>query len=74
VDVIGISAGFDHHAEDWGGLLETSDYYEIGKMAALASRRAGAGLFALLEGGYNHQVLGRNVWALIQGMEEGWKT
>ena len=74
VDVIAISAGFDHHVEDWGGLLETSDYKEIGKMAALASRRAGAGLFGLLEGGYNHRVLGHNVWALIQGMEEGWET
>ena len=74
VDVIAISAGFDHHVEDWGGLLETSDYLEIGRLAALASRRAGAGLFALLEGGYNHQVLGQNVLALIHGMEEGWET
>jgi acetoin utilization deacetylase AcuC-like enzyme len=73
VDIIGISAGFDQHREDWGGLLETSDYQEIGRLAAQAAKQRGAGLFALLEGGYNHDVLGRNVWALIQGMGEGWR-
>jgi acetoin utilization deacetylase AcuC-like enzyme len=72
VDIIGISAGFDQHREDWGGLLETSDYQEIGRLAAQAAREGGAGLFAVLEGGYNHDVLGYNAWALIQGMEEGW--
>jgi len=72
VDIIGISAGFDQHCKDWGGLLETSDYQEIGRLAAQAAREGGAGLFALLEGGYNHEVLGYNAWALIQGMEKGW--
>jgi acetoin utilization deacetylase AcuC-like enzyme len=72
VDIIAISAGFDQHREDWGGLLETSDYQEIGRLAAQSAKQGGAGLFALLEGGYNHEVLGNNVWALIQGMEEGW--
>lgn len=71
VDVIGISAGFDNHIDDWGGLLLTEDYKEIGKMARKASRKGSAGLFAILEGGYNHSVLGNNVMALIQGMEEG---
>ncbi|ABW68380.1 acetylpolyamine aminohydrolase [Desulfosudis oleivorans] len=67
-DIIGISAGFDNHMEDWGGVLSTGDYFEIGKMAAGAARRNSGGCFAVLEGGYNHDVLGQNVLALIQGM------
>jgi len=71
VQIIGISAGFDKHIHDWGGLLLTEDYREIGKMARKAAKKSSAGLFAILEGGYNHAVLGENVKALIQGMEEG---
>ena len=71
VDIIGISAGFDNHAEDWGGLLSTEDYTEIGRMVREASKNNRGGCFAILEGGYNHGVLGRNVMALIEGMEEG---
>ena len=67
-DIIGISAGFDHHRDDWGGLLHTEDYYEIGKMVRAAARHCGGGCFGILEGGYNHQVLGKNVKALIEGM------
>ncbi len=67
-DIIGISAGFDNHREDWGSVLETEDYHEIGRMAALAAGRNDGGCFAILEGGYNHDILGRNVLALIQGM------
>jgi len=69
-EIIGISAGFDNHQEDWGGLLETEDYFEIGYMVRKAARRIGGGYFAILEGGYNHQVLGANVLALIKGMSE----
>lgn len=68
VDIIGISAGFDHHLEDWGGLLHTDDYREMGKMAKDAARASGGGCFAILEGGYNHRVLGRNCRALIEGL------
>ncbi|MFP4474053.1 MAG: histone deacetylase family protein [Desulfatibacillaceae bacterium] len=71
-DVIALSAGFDNHKADWGGVMHTGDYHDIGKLAALAARRNNGGLFAVLEGGYNHNVLGKNVLALIQGMEEGW--
>jgi acetoin utilization deacetylase AcuC-like enzyme len=67
-DVIGISAGFDHHRDDWGGLLLTEDYYEIGKMVKMAARRCAGGCFGILEGGYNHRVLGVNVRALIEGL------
>ena len=67
-DLIGVSAGFDNHVEDWGGLLHTEDYEEIGCRVRSASLRTGGGCFAVLEGGYNHDVLGENVLALMQGM------
>lgn len=69
VDIIGISAGFDNHKEDWGGLLETEDYREMGRMVREAARKNGGGCFAILEGGYNHMVLGQNVRALMEGLE-----
>ncbi len=68
-DIIGISAGFDNHVEDWGGLLHTADYREMGSMVREAAARNKGGCFAILEGGYNHRVLGQNVLALIEGME-----
>lgn len=67
-DIIGISAGFDNHKDDWGGLLETQDYTTIGKMVRETCETKRCGCFAILEGGYNHQVLGHNVAALLQGM------
>jgi acetoin utilization deacetylase AcuC-like enzyme len=67
-DIIGISAGFDNHEEDWGGTLTTDDYREIGRMVQKAATRCSGGCFAILEGGYNHQVLGDNVMALIEGL------
>jgi len=67
-DIIGISAGFDNHKDDWGGLLETQDYTAIGNMVRETCERKRCGFFAVLEGGYNHQVLGRNIAALLQGM------
>ncbi len=67
-DIIGISAGFDNHCEDWGRLLHTEDYYAVSRMVLQAARRKGGGCFAILEGGYNHHVLGRNAAALVEGM------
>ncbi|MBU0994454.1 MAG: histone deacetylase family protein [Proteobacteria bacterium] len=67
-DIIGISAGFDHHIKDWGGLLSTDDYYTMGTMVKKASERNAGGCFAILEGGYNHEVLGQNVKALLEGL------
>ncbi|MFO7706629.1 MAG: histone deacetylase family protein [Desulfobacterales bacterium] len=67
-DIIGVSAGFDNHRQDWGGLLMTEDYFEMGRMVREAARRNRAGCFAVLEGGYNPHVLGKNVLALINGM------
>jgi len=67
-DIIGISAGFDNHRQDWGGLLTTDDYRDMGQMVRNAARRNGGGCFAVLEGGYNYDVLGQNALALIQGL------
>jgi len=67
-DMIGISAGFDNHEQDWGGTLKTDDYQEIGGLVRAAAERCGGGCFGILEGGYNHQVLGHNVLALIRGL------
>jgi len=69
VDVIGVSAGFDNHIQDWGGLLQTEDYQAMGRMVHETSRRLGAGCFAVLEGGYNHRVIGENVRAFLRGLE-----
>lgn len=69
VDIIGVSAGFDNHKDDWGQVLSTSDYREIGRIVREAGAKNGSGYFAILEGGYNHKVLGFNVLALIEGME-----
>ena len=68
VDIIGISAGFDNHLEDWGGVLSTGDYEEIGRLVRAAADRSGGSCFAILEGGYNHKVLGYNALALVHGM------
>ena len=67
-DIIGISAGFDNHEEDWGEVLATEDYLEIGRKVRAAAQRSGGGCFSILEGGYNHQVLGHNVMTLIKGL------
>ncbi len=69
VDMIGVSAGFDNHIEDWGHLLHTEDYREMGRMVHDTCERLGSGCFGLLEGGYNHSVLGRNVFALLRGLQ-----
>jgi acetoin utilization deacetylase AcuC-like enzyme len=71
VDIIAVSAGFDRHCRDWGGLLETEDYTAVGRMVAQTARTRGAGCFAVLEGGYNQDVLGYNAAALLEGMTAG---
>lgn len=68
-DVIAVSAGFDRHEEDWGGQLTTEDYLAIGKLIREFSESACQGKrYGVLEGGYNHAVLGRNVRAFLEGM------
>jgi len=69
-DILAVSAGFDRHQQDWGGLLTTNDYFTIGKMIKeYTSRECNGRRYAVLEGGYNHAVLGKNVKAFLQGME-----
>jgi acetoin utilization deacetylase AcuC-like enzyme len=68
-DVIAVSAGFDRHERDWGGLLTTADYETIGKVIRDRAEKVCDGRrYAVLEGGYNHQVLGKNVKSLLLGM------
>jgi acetoin utilization deacetylase AcuC-like enzyme len=68
-DLLAVSAGFDRHVEDWGGLLETEDYRKIGSLVKAVSQKVCQGRrFGVLEGGYNHDVLGQNVRAFMEGM------
>jgi len=67
-DMIGISAGFDLHEDDWGGVLKTQDYFQIGQWVRQSALRSGGGCFGVLEGGYNHWVMGQNVKALLKGL------
>jgi acetoin utilization deacetylase AcuC-like enzyme len=69
-DMIAVSAGFDNHEADWGGLLKTENYTFMGKLVRETARRNKGGCFGILEGGYNHAVLGKNVLAFIKGLEE----
>ena len=69
-DIVAVSAGFDRHEQDWGGLLKTDDYHTIGKMIReFAEKTCNGKRYALLEGGYNHHVLGRNVRSLLDGLK-----
>lgn len=68
-DMIAVSAGFDRHEDDWGGLLETDDYETIGQLVKEFSDKVCQGRrFGVLEGGYNHDVLGKNVAAFLEGI------
>jgi len=67
-DIIAVSAGFDNHEEDWGGLLKMEDYTYMGKRVRETALRNHGGCFGILEGGYNHAVLGKNVLAFIEGL------
>lgn len=70
-DILAVSAGFDRHVEDWGGLLHTEDYRTIGSLVKTHSQKVCQGRrFAVLEGGYNHSVLGQNVRAFLEGMRD----
>jgi acetoin utilization deacetylase AcuC-like enzyme len=69
-DILAISAGFDRHELDWGGMLKTEDYKRIGEIVRdYANRYSNGRYFAVLEGGYNHSVLGTNVKAFLEGTQ-----
>jgi acetoin utilization deacetylase AcuC-like enzyme len=68
-DIIAVSAGFDRHRLDWGGTLTTEDYFSIGEnVKKFAMEKCGGKCFAVLEGGYNIDVLGENAFALCKGL------
>nr|MDO8100531.1 histone deacetylase family protein [Candidatus Njordarchaeota archaeon] len=68
--IIAVSAGFDRHELDWGGMLKTEDYRKIGEIVKhYAEKNTEGRYFAALEGGYNHKVLGINVKAFLEGMQ-----
>jgi acetoin utilization deacetylase AcuC-like enzyme len=67
-DVIAVSAGFDNHVRDWGNVLLTEDYRTMGAWVRQAADRNSGGCYGILEGGYNHDVLGENVLAFLEGM------
>ncbi|MBW1952144.1 MAG: histone deacetylase family protein [Deltaproteobacteria bacterium] len=69
-DLLGVSAGFDTYQKDWGGLLLTEDYFQIGRWIKDAARVVCQGRrFAVLEGGYYLPDLGKNALAFVQGLE-----
>lgn len=69
-DILAVSAGFDKHERDWGGLLKTQDYQMIAEMLKeFAENTCGGRRYAVLEGGYNLAVLGKNVRSLLEGMK-----
>ncbi|MDS4059871.1 MAG: pyridoxal-dependent decarboxylase [Candidatus Contendobacter sp.] len=73
-EIVAVSAGFDRRERDWGGLLATpgrEDYRAIGESVEEHARlRCQGRRFGVLEGGYNHAVLGRNVESFLQGSSD----
>ena len=70
IDIFVASAGFDEGIEDWGNKLYPEDYHELGNLMKKYSEKLCKGRrFALLEGGYNHVVLPKNVDSFCQGFK-----
>jgi len=70
IDIFVASAGFDQGIEDWGHLLHPEDYFELGNLMKEYSTKLCKGRrYALLEGGYNHMVLPKNVESFCNGLE-----
>ncbi|MFW9994253.1 MAG: histone deacetylase family protein [Candidatus Odinarchaeota archaeon] len=69
-DMLAVSAGFDQGIRDWGKLLSEDNYTEIGKILKdFSIEKCKNRRFAVLEGGYNHKVLGKNVSAFLSGFK-----
>jgi acetoin utilization deacetylase AcuC-like enzyme len=67
-DIIAISAGFDNYIKDLGKKMSTSDFYILGKMVKKFNEKMCHNRrFAVLEGGYYHEDLGKNVLAFCNG-------
>ncbi len=68
VDIFAASAGFDQGIDDWGHLLYPEDYTELGRLMKEYSQKICSGRrYAILEGGYNHQIIGANVDSFCRG-------
>ena len=68
IDIFTASAGFDEYELDWGHKLRTEDYYELGRLMKKYSEKLCNGRrYAILEGGYYHEDLGKNVDSFCQG-------
>ncbi len=69
VDLIAVSAGFDRHKQDWGGMLTTADYGAMGTILGdFARKKCHGRIFAALEGGYNSRSLGESVLSFLDGL------
>ncbi len=70
IDIIAVSAGFDSYEKDLGKKLKRFDFYHIGLLLKKFSKKlCNCRRFAILEGGYYQQDLGKNVLAFCQGFE-----
>ncbi len=70
IDIFVASAGFDQGIDDWGHLLSPEDYFKLGSLMKEYSEKLCNGRrYALLEGGYNHNVLPENVDSFCQGFK-----
>jgi acetoin utilization deacetylase AcuC-like enzyme len=70
IDIFVASAGFDEGIKDWGNKLYPEDYHELGNlMKKYSAKLCNGRRFALLEGGYNHEVLPNNVDSFCQGFK-----
>jgi acetoin utilization deacetylase AcuC-like enzyme len=74
--VSGYTTVFNPYALDADTYLEKirekldEDFDIIGRLVKEASGKRKAGYFAILEGGYNQEILGHNVLALIRGLSD----
>ena len=70
VDIFAASAGFDQGIDDWGALLYPEDYTDLGRLMKEYSEKICRGRrYAILEGGYNHEVIGLNADSFCKGFD-----
>ena len=68
IDIILASAGFDNAKGDWGNVLSTQSYNQIGKLLKEYSLKLCNGRrYALLEGGYNYSLMPTNFDSFCKG-------
>ncbi|MBD3353776.1 MAG: histone deacetylase family protein, partial [Candidatus Lokiarchaeota archaeon] len=69
VDIICASAGFDNADGDWGGVLTKQGYIKMGQWMKEYSEKLCEGRrFAILEGGYNYELMAENLHAFCKNM------